>query len=224
MDRLVKTQGIIISRQDYRESSLIIKILTRELGVRNYIQNGVRTYRKSGSSIALFQPMTVLDLVVYDKYIDKLNRISSYSLSFSIESASFSQNFLLTFMADLLNKVTQHYDADIGLYDFVKEFLNEIKRTEQVNGLTPVEFTFGLLEHLGISFESAEELKSEVKYRLTPETLLGLNSMIAKESLEPYSISRAQKNEMLDVLINHIQYQTDGFSPPKSIEILRELN
>jgi DNA repair protein RecO (recombination protein O) len=63
---LSKTQGIVINYVKYKESSIIAKIYTKEFGIQSYIENGVRSARAK-NKIALFQPLTLLDLVIYHK-------------------------------------------------------------------------------------------------------------------------------------------------------------
>ena len=72
---LKKTAGIVLSHIKYKDSSIIVRIFTRELGLKGYLVNGVRSLGK-GSKIALYQPLTLLDLVVYDKENSGLQRIS----------------------------------------------------------------------------------------------------------------------------------------------------
>jgi len=59
---LNKTRGIVINYIRYRETSVIVNIYTEEFGIQTYIENGVRS-AKSKNKIALFQPLTLLDLV-----------------------------------------------------------------------------------------------------------------------------------------------------------------
>ena len=70
-----KTGGIVLGSIKYKDTSLIVKIFTRELGLKSYLINGVRVQGK-GSKSALYQPLTLLDLVVYDKENASLQRIS----------------------------------------------------------------------------------------------------------------------------------------------------
>ncbi|WP_373396659.1 recombination protein O N-terminal domain-containing protein [Algoriphagus halophilus] len=77
---LHKTSGIVLSYIRYKESSIICKVFTRELGLKSYLINGVRS-QNSKSKIALYQPMTLLDMVVYNKESTGLQRISEVKLT-----------------------------------------------------------------------------------------------------------------------------------------------
>jgi DNA repair protein RecO (recombination protein O) len=72
---LNKTKGIVIQYMKYRESSLLVTIYTAEFGICSYVENGVRS-AKAKHKIALFQPLTLLELEVYHKPGKGLHRIS----------------------------------------------------------------------------------------------------------------------------------------------------
>jgi recombinational DNA repair protein (RecF pathway) len=62
----IKPKGIVFRFTKYGETSIIVNIFTEVFGLQSYIVNGVRSSSKR-SKIALFQPLTLLDLVVYYK-------------------------------------------------------------------------------------------------------------------------------------------------------------
>ena len=69
---IISTPGIVLHTTPYGETSLIAKVLTRELGLRSYIVKGVRT-QAARTKQGLFQPMTELDMVVYNNTKTDLN-------------------------------------------------------------------------------------------------------------------------------------------------------
>ena len=63
---LHKTKGIVFRYVPYGETSIIVNIFTELFGLQGYIVNSVRA--KSGKNkIAVYQPLTLLDMVVYHK-------------------------------------------------------------------------------------------------------------------------------------------------------------
>jgi len=60
------TEGIVLGSLKYKESSLIVKIFTNAFGMQSYVVNGVRSSKSQGKT-ALYQPLTLLDMVVYHK-------------------------------------------------------------------------------------------------------------------------------------------------------------
>ena len=63
---LYKTHGIVLNYIKYKETSIIVKIYTESFGLTSYIVNGVRS-KKARHKVAFFQPLTLLDMVVYHK-------------------------------------------------------------------------------------------------------------------------------------------------------------
>ena len=71
---LHKVRGIVFRFTKYGETSIIVTIFTDQFGLQSYIVNGVRN-RSLKSKIALYQPLTLLELVVYYRENANLNRI-----------------------------------------------------------------------------------------------------------------------------------------------------
>ena len=46
---IIKTEGIVINYIKYKESSIIIKILTEDYGFQSFLLNGVRSVRSKKS-------------------------------------------------------------------------------------------------------------------------------------------------------------------------------
>ena len=63
----------------YSESSVVAKVFTRQLGVRSYIIKGVRG-RGGRVKQNLLQPLSSLDMVVYNNEKTDLNYIKELSL------------------------------------------------------------------------------------------------------------------------------------------------
>ena len=74
MTPTLSTSALVLHTTEYSESSVIAKLFTRQLGVRSYIIKGVR---KSGSRTKqnLLQPLSHLDLVVYNNPKNQINYI-----------------------------------------------------------------------------------------------------------------------------------------------------
>ena len=57
--------GIVLNYIKYGDTSIICKIYTEQYGLQSYIINGVRNSKSK--NIGLFQPLNILDMVVYYK-------------------------------------------------------------------------------------------------------------------------------------------------------------
>ena len=100
------TQGIVLSHIKYRETSIIAKIFTEAFGLQAYLVQGVRT-KKPKYNIALFQPLTLLDMVVLHKKqrsIQRITEIRCYTPNSNILT-NISKATIAIFIAEFLTKV-----------------------------------------------------------------------------------------------------------------------
>ena len=102
---LHKTKGIVLHFIRYSDTSIIAKIYTEAFGLQSYIVNGVRS-KSAKNKIALFQPLTLLDLVVYHKENSTLQRISEMRCAEPYQSIPFKvhKSSIALFTAEILQK------------------------------------------------------------------------------------------------------------------------
>ncbi len=112
---LHKTAGIVISATRYKESSLICKIFTEQLGLKVYVVNHVRTTK---SKAALFQALHILDLVVYDQANRDIHRISEYRIAHNYHSIPFQikKSAMVLFLAELLQAILHEDQPEPELF------------------------------------------------------------------------------------------------------------
>ena len=75
---ILKTRGIVFRFTKFRETSIIVTIFTETFGLQSYIVNGVRS-KTAKNRIALYQPLTLLNLVVYHRDNANIERIREIS-------------------------------------------------------------------------------------------------------------------------------------------------
>jgi DNA repair protein RecO (recombination protein O) len=103
---IVKTPGLVLRTLKYRDNSLIVDVYTEALGLRSYLVNGV--YQKKGvDQIAYFQPLSLLELVVYEQENKNLQRIKEVKLSRSplIQPFDITKSGLMLFCAEILRNI-----------------------------------------------------------------------------------------------------------------------
>lgn len=119
MTPLLSTQALVLHTTAYAETSVIAKLFTRQLGVRSYILKGVR---KSGSRTKqnLLQPLSHLDLVVYDNPKSSLNYIKEISMHGQPAGCQDAVACALRFfMTELLYKSLREAEPQPDLFDYV---------------------------------------------------------------------------------------------------------
>lgn len=144
MTPLIPTQALVLHTTEYAETSVIAKLFTRELGVRSYILKGVR---KCGSRTKqnLLQPLSHLDLVVYDNDKSSLNYIKEIAPhGKAAEHSDAVACALRFFMTELLYKSLREAEPMPDLFDYVAA-------ADLHSPYLPITFTLTVAHHLGIA-------------------------------------------------------------------------
>lgn len=225
---LKKTTGIVIGYTKYRETSIITKIFTRELGLKSYVVNGVRS-SKSASKVALFQPLSLVDMVVYDKENANIHRISEIKSDISFQRIPFDfiRSGISMFMAEVLGKVVfDNYQNEL-LFDHLKVKILSLDAEQYQPGLFALNFLISTSRYLGFEPEDANDFflqlpvdhtggnyKNKIKY---------LNELLENESQSIKAFPGNIKRQLLDDWILFYKIHIDGFGEIKSLSVLRTL-
>jgi DNA repair protein RecO (recombination protein O) len=155
--RLHKTKGLVLRTLRYGETSLVVTMFTELFGVQSYLVNGVRASTKKGTGKAqLFQPATLLDLVVYHNELKQLNRIKEYQWHVLYKQifSDVPKNAVALFMVELLNKCLKQPESNPELFHFVEDVfleLDESKGTVMAN--LPLFFALHLSHFFGFRID-----------------------------------------------------------------------
>ncbi|HEU5146219.1 MAG TPA: DNA repair protein RecO, partial [Chryseosolibacter sp.] len=105
---IFKTRGIVFRFTKFQETSIIVTIFTEQFGLQSYIVNGVRS-KSSKNKIALYQPLTLLNLVVYHRENANIERIKEISClhPYRTLATDVRKSTLAIFINELLNKTVK---------------------------------------------------------------------------------------------------------------------
>lgn len=226
MAELFKTRGIVVNYLKYGETSIITKILTEEFGMQSYIVNSVRT-RKPRFSISLFQPLTLLELVVYKKKQASLNRISEIELlshGSGIRDNVYKSCIAL-FVSEVLNHALKEELEDRALFDFVYEAVEMLERKQTHYNNFHLIFLIRLSGHLGFGPHSGGELLSQVYQRESADgsgEALVLDDLIAADFNAELNIKTLMRRAILEDLVRFYQIHIENFGRLRSMDVLRE--
>lgn len=227
---LQKTRGIALSYIRYRETSIIARVYTEEFGLQSYLVNGVRSAKSKSNRIALFQPLTLLDMVVYNKPDRDLHRLSELKTLYPFQSLPFevSKSTIAIFVTEMLNKVLKEEAGSPVLFGFLIDsvlFLEEAQANYENFHLV---FLLKLAFFLGFGPESAHEFENQLRensypFLLNAEMESALNTMLRKPFGTPIKLARGARNELLDALVAYYQIHIDSIGEVKSLPVLREV-
>ncbi len=125
-----KTQGIVLHSFKTGETSLVARVLTRELGLQSYLVPGVRKPRARIRQ-HLFRPLTIVDMVVYHKEKEGLQRIREIHCPQPFESIPYhiAKSSIAIFLAEMLTRSLQKQQSSPSLFDFACEALRLLDQT-----------------------------------------------------------------------------------------------
>lgn len=224
-----KTEGIVISCIRYRETSVIVKIFTREVGLKSYIINGVR---KAGnkSKIGLYQPMTILDLVVYEKEGAGLQRISETKISqpFQLIPFDFRKTGIALFIAEAISKSVYENYQNEWLFDWMKKCLLHLDLPHIELRHYPHAFLIQLAKFLGFGPEEVSIFLEESKtlpfsHEEIPIVSSYLDELMVNSFDCKASVPHVIRRKLLDYLLDFFSEQLDHNHPWKSIPVLRQI-
>ena len=203
----------------------MVKIFTEEFGLQSYLVNGVRTSR-GHAKIALYQPLTLLDLVVYKKEQKTLQRISECKCEIPYKSitSDIRKSAVVMFWAELLNKtITDEGLEDREKYRFIRELLLELDGSTEGIENYPVRLAVGLCRYLGFEIESADTIADHMMVGnvIEEELCAYIDTVINQGVIE--KTSNQLRRKALDSLMSYYNLHLDRFTKMKSTIILKQV-
>ena len=239
MENLI--QGIVLQSIRYGDTSLIVKVLTRNQGLRSYMVKGAFN-RNSKNKAALFQNLHLINYVETGKpNKDHLGYLKDVQLSSVYQSIPFLMNksAILMFVSELLSKTITEQEQNEALFDFVVQSMLWLDLVEQNYANFPLFFTLELTRHLGFypktnhkpgccfdmmegSFACDYPLHP---YYLDKESASMLSEFLDKRVDEACSIPLRvnQRRELLDGLIIFMRLHAPVMNEFHSHEVLKSV-
>ena len=228
---LYTTQGIVLGHIKYRETSIIAKVFTKALGLQAYMIQSVRT-KKPKHSIAFFQPLTLLDMVVCHKKQRSIQRVAEIrchtpngGILTDINKAT-----IVVFLAELLTKVIREEEHNEQLFQFLWQKV--VRLNEQIAGYEFFYLTFMLqLSHyLGFGISNFQDIYTQLRrsgqhWAIDQETVTHLNNLLADSMAHRHiSMDKVLKRRATEAVIKFYQLHIDSLDTLKSLKVLQEIN
>jgi len=221
---LYKTRGIVLGFIKYSDTSIIVKIYTEEFGLQTYIVNGVRS-KSSRNKIALFQPLTLLDLVVYHKENKDINRISEMKCNTVFHSIPFTQKkiSMVMFIAELLGKTLREHHPNKELFELILHSISYLDEVEEHYENMHLQFMVQLAALLGFSPASSKDIMAEIRISLSTEETEILDSLMSSTLSQPLRIPNSTRRRLLDCLVRYYAVHIENFGSLNSLSVLQEV-
>lgn len=223
---LLKTKGIVLRFLKYKESSVIATVYTFEKGVVSVIANSVRSKNSKGK-IALFQPLSLVELVIYyneAKNISRISEINSYNPLHNLRQDPIKATISI-FITELLNKILKEEEGNPPFYNFIQNSIAHLD--EQSNEIQNFHLVFliKLSLFLGIKPHSTSDFIHQISnssFYNSGELNSKLEDLLMANYESSLDLSNNERSTILKDLIEYYQNHLD-LGKINSINVLHEL-
>ena len=228
MHMLHKTQGIVLGHIKYRETSVIASIFTEALGLQSYIIHGVRT-PKPQYGIALFQPLTLLDMVVYHKKQGGIQRVAEVKCNRPNSNilGNIKKAAMAVFLAELLAKVLHEEERNERLFNFLWQAVVTLDAQPTHYELFYLSFMLQLCHYLGFGISTARDIYTQLQrsgqhWEVTQAVMEALNTLLKGNGY--VTMDRNMRRNVTRAVIKFYQLNIDSLDILKSLKVLQEIS
>jgi DNA repair protein RecO (recombination protein O) len=217
-----KTEGIVFRFTKYGETSIIVTIFTKAFGLQSYIVNGVRS-KSAKNKIALFQPLTILNLVVYHRENANIERIKELNCAhpYSSMTTDIRKSSIAMFINEVLNKTVKEESHAGAIFDFIKDSLITLDTMTEYFENFHLIFLIKLSRFLGFGIQNINQVIGGKMS--TPEEEEVLTSLLNTAFTQSLSITNAARRGALDLLVNFYLEHIETMGELKSLHVLKEV-
>jgi DNA repair protein RecO (recombination protein O) len=217
-----KTRGIVFRFTKFHETSIIVTIFTEVFGLQSYIVNGVRS-KSAKNKIALYQPLTLLNLVVYHRENVKLERIKEISCyhPYRTLTADVKKSTLALFLTELLNKTVKEESHAAEIFEFISDSLIALDNQQEGYENFHLIFLLKLARYLGFGVYSLNEVLGGRVTDVATEKLL--TALLAADYHTPLKMNNIQRRSLLDLLLEFYHEHMENLGEVRSVQVLREV-
>ncbi len=238
---LISTKGIVIGSVKYSDTSLIVRIFTRELGLQSYIVKGIRS-KKSKLKVALFQPLQMLDMTVYNRENKNINHIKELKPAYIYQTIPFDviKRSVAIFITEILNRSLKENFPDKALSEWLWQTLTWYDLNNEKTTDFHIIFLIQLTKFLG--FFPKYSAPENIRYfdlmegvfgnnePVHPHYISGENALLfykmlkySFDDISSISTSSGERSGLLDILTEYYRLHIENFGEVKSLGVLRML-
>jgi len=146
---IASTRGIVFHTIPYSDSTVIAKIYTEEFGLRSYLVNAAHS-KRSATKARLLQPLSLVDLVVYEKERSQLQRVREIRTEVHYQNAHrIEHGSILLFLDEVLCHVIKEEEKNPLLFEFLHSSLQILDLTRRSSANFHLAFLLQLSKYLG---------------------------------------------------------------------------
>ncbi|HMO31596.1 MAG TPA: DNA repair protein RecO [Lacibacter sp.] len=242
---LHKTKGLVLRAVKYGETSLIVSVYTELFGLQSYLVQGVRlATKKSPARANLFQPGSLLDLVVYHNELRQLQRIREFRWAVLYRDlfSDVVKNSVLLFILELVQKSIRQPECNPDLFAFLEDALLELDQAPAaVTANFPLYFLLHFCAFSGFQLSDPREedavildLREGCFTRQYPQhgnyvdgtvaqSIRELLKVMQPHELTEIPLQQLQRRRLLETLELYYALHLPEFGKMKTLPVLQEV-
>ncbi|OIP81684.1 MAG: DNA repair protein RecO [Porphyromonadaceae bacterium CG2_30_38_12] len=237
---LSKTKGIVLHSIKYSESSRIITIYTELFGRISYLVRGINK-RKSPTKVAFFQPLSLVEMEVVHVPTKDIQTIKEIRIDIAFGGIPYDpvKNALALFIAEFLYRIIRLTVPDSRMFQYISNALQFLDCSSESLANFHLVFMIGLSRFLGFEPNNSDQAakffdllngifehnKPLHTHYLRDEKVDLFSRLIETDffNMHQVKLSREQRNEQLDSLIEYYRLHVNGFQGLNSTAVLQNL-
>jgi len=236
-----KTSGIILHQLKYSDTSIIVQIYTRKFGRLSFLIKGMRN-KKAGKHNVHFQPLSILELVIYYKESREMQILKEFSVQYfptDIQN-NIKKSCISIFLGEVLNSVLKEESPHGELFDYINDSIIYFDQRRDRFLNFHIAFLTGLSPFLGFEPGKRDDLENTYfdmmngKFVQLPPlhgnyASVDISDILAKffvtswDKIDNIALSGSKRNEVLETLLRFYSLHLPGLKKINSLEILKEV-
>lgn len=236
---LISSPAIILSKVRYQDNDLIVKCLTRDLGVVSYMIKNISMSKKSKNKFAFFQLLNILDLETNYNSNRSIQYIKDLKVKYNFTSlhTNIYKSSVVMFLSEILSNIIHVETKDMELFDFIEKSLIWYDKSEDSSTFYLI-FLMKITHYLGfypdctnMSYnyfnleEGLFESSKNSQYVIEGSSLVLFKMIlgIKFDSNKLPFIDKTNKKDILKNILTYFKLHVDGFKDLKSLKVLNQI-
>lgn len=233
-----KTRIIVLHKTNYSENSIVVQALALDYGKISFLVSGVKG-KKSKVGIALFEPLSILDIVANFKDVEKLIRPKEIKLNtpyIDIRS-NMGKRMIVLFLSELLNRCIKEPHPEQEMFLFVENALKYLEITKDSIANFHLVFLKELSRYLGFQPHLKSGYYFDMQEGVFTDILPSSSAYLEGEKKDMFAslmgtkidtcntlnFNSSERKVILDALIRYYQIHIPGLTNLKSQGVLETL-
>ena len=236
---LETTKAIVFSSIKYAEADLIVTCFTYSSGLKTYLLRGILKSKKGRLKPSYFQPLTQLEIVANHKNKGTLESIKEVKVLYPYTTlhTDVVKTSLVMFLSEMLKNAIVEQEVNQGLYLFLEASFQWLDHHEDIANFHTL-FLLKLTAYLGFYpdtssadlpyFNLLEGSFGTEDFSIYCETGPRVETLkqffgIHFDAICSVKLSKTQRRDVLDLVLDYYQLHLQGYKKPKSLAVLQQL-